>query len=72
MQLIWVDPHYGSILLVEIADFPHILAAENHIIVKLIPERGDAELWAREVRDGAEVDAADAKDYGVRCSYEDG
>lgn len=71
VQLVRVDPHDWSVLLVQIADFPHVLATEDYIVVELVPEGGDGEFWAREVGDRAEVEAADDKDGEVCCPNED-
>jgi hypothetical protein len=49
VKFVGIDPYYWSILLVQISNFPDILAAEDHVVVELIPEGGNGEFWAGEV-----------------------
>lgn len=67
MQLIRIDADDRSVLLVQISDFPHVLPAEDDVVVELVPEGSDGEFGAGEVRDWAEVETAgdehDAVDY---------
>lgn len=72
MQLERVDPYYRSIFLVHVTDLPYVLAAENYVIVELVPESGSGEFWAGEVGDGAEVYAADGKNDAKRYPDEGG
>ena len=38
MKLVGIDADYGAVLFVERADFPEILAAEQDLVVELIPD----------------------------------
>ncbi len=71
MQLIRIDANDRSVLLVQVSDFPHVLPAEDHVVVKLVPEGCDGEFGAGKVRDGTEVETAGDEDNAVGYPDED-
>lgn len=70
MQLIRIDANDRSILLVQISDFPHVLPAEDNVVVELVPEGCDGEFGAGEVREGAEVETAGDEHDAIRYPNE--
>ena len=55
-----------TIFRMQVLDFPDKLALLNSIEIKFVPRRQGSELWAWNIRQGAEKDSTDERVNGIR------